>query len=191
MLRHSIAYFFRRTNGRSQCGDAAKRAPQDASHVHAEESLPAPGGARLAVDLQPVTAVSKRHDGRAAHARTVSPAAPRLSGGPAQLAASTGFAWAKKPRPDAAAAAKRSSSHCPRAGDSRGEGDAAPYEAEKQEMIKQWAQVAEAFGSSEAHSTRFRQTVDVKQLKTGKVRRSHLHKCAYLVSVTEILRYVA
>jgi hypothetical protein len=44
---------------------------------------------------------------------------PRLANslplsGPVQLAASTGFAWAKKPRPDAMAAAKTSSSKCPR-----------------------------------------------------------------------------
>ena len=47
---------------------------------------------------------------------------------------------------------------------------AAPYEVEKQEIIKQWAQVADAFSTSEAYNnSRFRQTLDAKQLKNGKV----------------------
>ncbi|TVU49537.1 hypothetical protein EJB05_00850, partial [Eragrostis curvula] len=156
--------------------------------------------ARLLVDLQPVPAiVSKRHDlgggvgGDGHHQLTAppcagpmfrsfkeaSPARPApLSHGPVQLAASTGFAWAKKPRPDAMAAAaavtKRSSSSKGARANSNGEADAAsataaPYEVDKQEMIKQWAQVADAFSSSEApNNRRFRQTLDVKQLKTGK-----------------------
>ncbi|XP_062204157.1 protein IMPAIRED IN BABA-INDUCED STERILITY 1-like isoform X2 [Phragmites australis] len=164
-------------------------------HVHAEESLPGAddnaaarkdGETRLFVDLQPVPTISKQHgdgDDAAPRARTMSSSykeAPRLAGrlplsGPVQLAASTGFAWAKKPRPDAAAAAmtKRSSSKGPRTNNNGG-GDAArttttvPYEVEKQEMIKQWARVAEAFGTSEAYNNRLRQTLDAKQLKTGK-----------------------
>ena len=104
--------------------------------------------------------------------------------GPVQLAASTGFAWAKKPRPDATAAAavtKRSGSKGAGANNNAG-GDAArtaaaaatttaaPYEVEKQEIIKQWAQVADAFSTSEAYNnSRFRQTLDAKQLKNGKV----------------------
>jgi cyclin-dependent kinase 12/13 len=112
-----------------------------------------------------------------------------------QLAASTGFAWAKKPRPDATTAAaavtKRSGSKGPGTNNnSNGGGDgarttsaaaagaaaaaAAPYEVEKQEMIKQWAQVADAFSASEAYNSRFRQTLDAKQLKTGKVSLSQL-----------------
>jgi hypothetical protein len=146
------------------------------------------GEARLFVDLEPVTTISMRHDVgddcAAPCGRTMSQSfkeAPRLANslplsGPVQLAASTGFAWAKKPRPDAMAAAKRSSSKCPGTKND-GEVDAAraatattaPYQVEKQEVIKQWTQVAEAFSSSEAHNNRFRQTVDVKQLKTGKV----------------------
>jgi hypothetical protein len=146
------------------------------------------GEARLFVDLEPVTTISMRHDVgddcAAPCGRTMSQSfkeAPRLANslplsGPVQLAASTGFAWAKKPRPDAMAAAKRSSSKCPGTKND-GEVDAAraatattaPYQVEKQEVIKQWTQVAEAFSSSEAHNNRFRQTVDAKQLKTGKV----------------------
>ncbi|TKW29217.1 hypothetical protein SEVIR_3G381400v4 [Setaria viridis] len=179
------------------------------SHVHAEESLPVvvdggggaaarnDGDSRLFVDLEPVPAISsKRHDGgggdAAPCARTVSSSfkeAPRLAqrlplSGPVQLAASTGFAWAKKPRPDATAAAaaavtKRSGSKGPGTNSNAG-GDAerttaaatattpAPYEAEKQEMIKQWAQVADAFSTSEAYNNRLRQTLDAKHLKTGK-----------------------
>jgi hypothetical protein len=101
-----------------------------------QEWLPVPGGdlaaakkdgeARLFVDLEPVPTISKRHDvgdDRAAPCgRTMSQSfkeGPRLANslplsGPVQLAASTGFAWAKKPRPDAMAAAKTSSSKCPR-----------------------------------------------------------------------------
>ncbi|KAL6623533.1 hypothetical protein ACP70R_033412 [Stipagrostis hirtigluma subsp. patula] len=192
----------RRSNGRGNGSDAAKRLSrqhksmqlQDTNQrlVHAEESLPdaaarKDGEARLLVDLQPVPAISKRNgDGAGAEApalcdRTMSRSCKeRLPlSGPVQLAASTGFAWAKKPRPDAAvaavASAKRSSSKAPRANTGDGEDTArtttttAPYETEKQEMIKQWAQVAEAFSTSETYSSRFRQTVDVKQLKTGKV----------------------
>jgi hypothetical protein len=42
---------------------------------------------------------------------------------------------------------------------------------EKQEMIKQWAQVAEAFGSSQPYnsSRSIREPLDGKQLKTSKV----------------------
>jgi cyclin-dependent kinase 12/13 len=119
--------------------------------------------------------------------------APRVAdrlplSGPVQLAASTGFAWAKKPRPDATAAAavtKRSGSKGAGANNNVG-GDAArtsaaaatattaaPYEVEKQEIIKQWAQVADAFSASEAYNSRFRQTLDAKQLKNGKVSQSH------------------
>ncbi|KAK3140073.1 hypothetical protein QOZ80_5AG0395240 [Eleusine coracana subsp. coracana] len=177
----------RRSNGRTHAGDAAKRGHnsmvlQDASqrHVHAEESLPpaarrdSGGEARLIVDLQPVAAISKRHDveHHHHHARNSS----YSFNGPAQLAASTGFAWAKKPRPDAA---KRSASRCPRPNSgSNGEGatTTAPYEAEKQEMIRQWAQVAEAFSSSDAHNGRFRQTVDVKQLKTVKKHKGQMDR---------------
>ncbi|WVZ90917.1 hypothetical protein U9M48_037170 [Paspalum notatum var. saurae] len=167
------------------------------SHVHAEESLPVLAGegaaaaarddgeSRLFVDLQPVPAMIKRPgDGggdAAACARTTSSSfkeeAPRLSG-PVQLAASTGFAWAKKPRPDAAATAavmKRSGSRGTGTNNNGGGdgartacGAAAPYEVEKQEMIKQWAQVADAFSASEAYNSRFRQTLDANQLKTGK-----------------------
>ena len=181
-----------------------------------QESLPvvaADGGAaarndgesRLFVDLEPVPAISKRHghgdaDGgggdAAPCARTVSSSfkeAPRVAdrlplSGPVQLAASTGFAWAKTPRPDATAAAavtKRSGSKGAGANNNVG-GDAArtsaaaatattaaPYEVEKQEIIKQWAQVADAFSASEAYNSRFRQTLDAKQLKKGKVSQSH------------------
>ena len=203
---------------------------QDAnqSHVHAEESLPpvvAGGGgaaaarndgeSRLFVDLEPVPAISKRHgdadaDGgdAAPCARTVSSSfkeAPRVAdrlplSGPVQLAASTGFAWAKKPRPDATAAAavtKRSGSKGAGANNNVG-GDAArtsaaaatattaaPYEVEKQEIIKQWAQVADAFSASEAYNSRFRQTLDAKQLKNGKVSVSLLTSISFLVLCSE------
>ena len=143
-----------------------------------QESLPvvaADGGAaarndgesRLFVDLEPVPAISKRHghgdaDGgggdAAPYARTVSNSfkeAPRIAerlplSSPVHLAESTGFAWAKKPRPDSTAAAtvtKRSGSK--RAGDNNNAGGhaartaaaattaAAPYKVEKQEIIKQ------------------------------------------------------
>ncbi|CAN6352122.1 unnamed protein product [Urochloa humidicola] len=180
------------------------------SLVHAEESLPVVvGGAaaegsdggggeesRLFVDLEPVPAISKRHGdggGGGEAPPCVSGSfkeAPRIAqrlplSGPVQLAASTGFAWAKKPT--AAAAAKRSgSTKGPAGGNSNVGGDAArttaaaaantggattagPYEAEKQEMIKQWAQVADAFSTSEAYNNRLlRQTLDAKQLKPGK-----------------------
>ncbi|CAN6329560.1 unnamed protein product [Urochloa humidicola] len=174
------------------------------SLVHAEESLPVVvgvaaaetnddgGESRLFVDLEPVPAISKRHDGGGGEAAPcVSGSfkeAPRLAqrlplSGPVQLAASTGFAWAKKPTAAAAAAvAKRSGSAKGTAGvNSNVGGDAgrttaaaanttaAPYEAEKQEMMKQWAQVADAFSTSEAYNNRLlRQTVDAKQLKAGK-----------------------
>ena len=100
-----------------------------------QESLPvvaADGGAaarndgesRLFVDLEPVPAISKRHghgdaDGgggdAAPCARTVSSSfkeAPRVAdrlplSGPVQLAASTGFAWAKKSWPDAVTPRRR------------------------------------------------------------------------------------
>ncbi|XP_062203303.1 protein IMPAIRED IN BABA-INDUCED STERILITY 1-like [Phragmites australis] len=166
-------------------------------HVHAEESLPGAGDgaaarkdgeAPLFIDLQPVPAISKLHgdddgDRAAPCARTMSSSykeAPRLAdslplSGPVQLAASTGFAWAKKPRPDAAAT-KRGFSKGPRTNNNGGEDAArtttaattAPYEVEKQKMTKQWAHVAEAFSTSEAYNNRLRQTLDVKQLKTGK-----------------------
>ncbi|CAN6343479.1 unnamed protein product [Urochloa humidicola] len=170
------------------------------SLVHAEESLPVVVGVaaaapaardddgadlRLFVDLEPVPEISKRHDGGGGEAAApcVSGSfkeAPRLAqrlplSGPVQLAASTGFAWAKKPT--AAAVAKRSSStKGPAGGNSNVGGDAgrtaataAPYEAEKQEMMKQWAQVANAFSTSEAYNNRLlRQTLDAKQLKPGK-----------------------
>jgi cyclin-dependent kinase 12/13 len=168
------------------------------------------GDSRLFVDLEPVRAISKRRDGgdddgdhAAPCARTMSSSfkeQPRVVdrlplSGPVQLAASTGFAWAKKPRPDATTAAaavtKRSGSKGPGTNNnSNGGGDgarttsaaaagaaaaaAAPYEVEKQEMIKQWAQVADAFSASEAYNSRFRQTLDAKQLKTGKVSLSQL-----------------
>lgn len=168
------------------------------------------GESRLFVDLEPVPAISKRHGGGsddgdhpAPCARTMSSSfkePPRVANrlplsGPVQLAASTGFAWAKKPRPDATTAAaavtKRSGSkgtgtnntNSNRGGDgarttSAAAGApaaaAAPYEVEKQEMIKQWAQVADAFSASEAYNSRFRQTLDAKQLKTGKVSFSQL-----------------
>ena len=162
------------------------------------------GEPRLFVDLEPVPAISRRHgdgDHAAPCARTMSSSfkePPRVAdhvplSGPVQLAASTGFAWAKKPRPDATTAAaavtKRSGSKGPGTNNTNnGGGDgarttsaaaaapaaAAPYEVESQEMIKQWAQVADAFSASEAYNSRFRQTLDAKQLKTGKVSPSHL-----------------
>jgi cyclin-dependent kinase 12/13 len=175
---------------------------------HLQESLPVVaengaavarndgGESRLFVDLEPVPAISKRPDDgdhAAPCARTMSTSfkePPRNAdrvplSGPVQLAASTGFAWAKKPRPDAAAVTKRSGSKETGANNNSNGGDgarttsttaaaapaaaAAPYEVEKQEMIKQWAQVADAFSASEAYNSRFRQTLDAKQLKTGKV----------------------
>ncbi|ONM33186.1 hypothetical protein ZEAMMB73_Zm00001d041514 [Zea mays] len=194
------------------------------SHVHAEESLPVvaengvtmagnDGDSRLFVDLEPVPAISKRHGGSVggdhaapcARARTMSTSfkeppcvAEHLPlSGPVQLAASTGFSWAKKPRPDATTAAvtvtMRSGSMGPgtNRNNNSGGGDgarttsgsgatatataaAAPYEAEKQEVIKQWAQVADAFSASEAYNSRLRQTLDAKQLKTGMVSLSQL-----------------
>ncbi|CAM0949361.1 unnamed protein product [Alopecurus aequalis] len=159
-------------------------------HVHAEESLTR--------EAEPVIAASKRHDNYAPPplpppcARPEKEEAPArladhvaLSAGPVQLAASTGFAWAKKPRVPDAAVTKRSSS---RKSNNTDGGDAtstrttttaagataAPYEVEKQEMIKQWAQVAEAFGSSQPYdsSRSIREPLDGKQLKTGKVNRN-------------------
>uniref|UniRef100_A0AA96NL09 [RNA-polymerase]-subunit kinase n=1 Tax=Phyllostachys edulis TaxID=38705 RepID=A0AA96NL09_PHYED len=193
----------RRNNGRSHGGgEAAKRlsrahkslqdtsaANQRHGHVHAEESLPrADGAARLFVDLQPVPVISKRHDADSPPcARQMSRSykeATRLAdhlplSGPVQLTASTGFAWAKKPRPDAAktktATTKRSCSKGPRTNNNGGEPartttTAASYEVEKHEVIKQWAQVAEAFSTSEAYNNRFiREPADVKQLKSDKV----------------------
>ncbi|CAD6269703.1 unnamed protein product [Miscanthus lutarioriparius] len=190
------------------------------SHVHAEESLPVVaenGGAvaryegepRLFVDLEPVPAISRRHgdgDHAAPCARTMSSSfkePPRVAdhlplSGPVQLAASTGFAWAKKPRPDATTAAaavtKRSGSKGPGTNNTNnGGGDgarttsaaaaapaaAAPYEVESQEMIKQWAQVADAFSASEAYNSRFRQTLDAKQLKTGKMYKGKVNRVDY------------
>ncbi|CAD6267257.1 unnamed protein product [Miscanthus lutarioriparius] len=198
------------------------------SHVHAEESLPvvAEKGAAVAsndgsdswlfVDLEPVPAISKRHGGGAGDgdvgdhaapcARTMSSSfkePPRVAdrlplSGPVQLAASTGFAWAKKPRPDAtmapAVVTKRSGSKGPgNNNNNNGGGDgarttfsaattaaaAAPYEVEKQEMIKQWAQVADAFSASEAYNSRFRQTLDAKQLKTGKMYKGKVNRVDY------------
>uniref|UniRef100_A0ACD5Y6S3 Uncharacterized protein n=1 Tax=Avena sativa TaxID=4498 RepID=A0ACD5Y6S3_AVESA len=153
-------------------------------HVHAEESLP--------LEVEPVVA-SKRQDVDAPPPQPCArqeeedaPAEARLadhvalSTGPVQLAASTGFAWAKKPRVPDMAATKRSSSR--RTNNTDG-GDAAstrtttttaaPYEVEKQEMIKQWAQVTEAFGSSQPYtssrSIRIKELpLDGKQLKTSK-----------------------
>ncbi|ONM63239.1 hypothetical protein ZEAMMB73_Zm00001d000147 [Zea mays] len=186
------------------------------SHVHAEESLPVvaksgaavarnDGDSRLLVDLEPVPAIrfSKRHgdDGAGDHAppyaKTLSSsfkeparvADRRPLSGPGQLAASTGFAWAKKPRSVArsstAAAAVTKRSYSKGSGtknNSSGGGDrarttsaatateaAAPYEVEKQEVIKQWAQAADAFSASEAYSSRFRQTLAARQLKNGKM----------------------
>ncbi|KAM0893735.1 hypothetical protein ACQ4PT_024920 [Festuca glaucescens] len=177
----------RRRNETAKRLSRAHRSMQDTSssqrhhgHVHAEESLP--------LEVEPVVAASKRHDD---DARPTAPPCARqeedalarladhaaLSAGPVQLAASTGFAWAKKPRVPDAAATKRSSSR--RTNNTDG-GDAAstrttttaaaPYEVEKQEMIKQWAQVAEAFGSSQPYnsSRSIREPVDGKQLKTSK-----------------------
>ncbi|CAL4905694.1 unnamed protein product [Urochloa decumbens] len=215
----------RRSNVRSHAGEAAagSRGPAAKGHksmqlpdtnqslVHAEESLPVvvdgataarDGGgggeeSRLFVDLEPVPAISKRHDGGGEEAAPcVSGSfkeAPRIAqrlplSGPVQLAASTGFAWAKKPTAAAAAAvaAKRSGSTKGAAGGNNNVGGdagrtttaagtgaattaAAPYEAEKQEMMKQWAQVADAFSTSEAYNNRLlRQTLDAKQLKPGK-----------------------
>ncbi|CAL5092818.1 unnamed protein product [Urochloa decumbens] len=210
----------RRSNVRGLAGDAAaagSRRPAARGHksmqlpdtnhslVHAEESLPvAPAAARddgaeesrLFVDLEPVPAISKRHDGGGEAEACVSGSfkeAPRIAqrlplSGPVQLAASTGFAWAKKPTAAAATAvaAKRSGSTKGAAGGNNNVGGdagrtttaagngaattaAAPYEAEKQEMMKQWAQVADAFSTSEAYNNRLlRQTLDAKQLKPGK-----------------------
>ncbi|KAF8776705.1 hypothetical protein HU200_003434 [Digitaria exilis] len=169
----------------------------NSSHVHAEESLPVvvagdaaarnDGESRLFVDLQPVPAISKRHDGGGD--RNVSSSfkeEPRLTdrlplSGPVQLAASTGFALAKKPRPDTTAAVTKRSGPKGAGSNNNVGGDAVrttttattavPYEAEKKEMIKQWAQVADAFSTSEAYNNRFRQTMDEKQLKAGKPRR--------------------
>ncbi|KXG23797.1 probable serine/threonine-protein kinase At1g54610 [Sorghum bicolor] len=188
------------------------------SHVHAEESLPVVaengaavarndgGESRLFVDLEPVPAISKRPDDgdhAAPCARTMSTSfkePPRNAdrvplSGPVQLAASTGFAWAKKPRPDAAAVTKRSGSKETGANNNSNGGDgarttsttaaaapaaaAAPYEVEKQEMIKQWAQVADAFSASEAYNSRFRQTLDAKQLKTGKMYKGKVNRVDY------------
>ncbi|PNT62458.1 hypothetical protein BRADI_4g03713v3 [Brachypodium distachyon] len=86
--------------------------PQRAAAVHAEESL-----------LLPRAPPPEKKQEAAAVA------------GPVQLAASTGFAWAKKPRAPPAAASK------PKARPSK----ASAYEAEKQEMMKQWEQITEAF----------------------------------------------
>ncbi|KAF7063815.1 hypothetical protein CFC21_070299 [Triticum aestivum] len=177
------------------------------SHVHAEESLPleVDGGLRP----EPAT-VSERHDNDApqpeppctrqtpcscqeeedAPAPTRLPDHLALSGGPVQLAASTGFAWAKKPRVPDAATTKRSAPRGPRSTNTDG-GDAAsarttasattgPYEAEKQEMIKQWAQVAEAFTSSEAYNSRStREPLDAKQLKTSKKHKGKMKRVDY------------
>uniref|UniRef100_A0A0D3HW17 Uncharacterized protein n=1 Tax=Oryza barthii TaxID=65489 RepID=A0A0D3HW17_9ORYZ len=107
--------------------------------------------------------------------------------GPVQLTASTGFAWAKMPRPDstttAAAAAKRSSSKVPRTNSNGG-----AYEAEKQEAMKQWAQVADAFTSSESYNNRFKEptatagaaaAAATKEVKSSKVSSpsDHFHHC--------------
>jgi len=188
----------------------AHKSMQDTSqrhhgHVHAEESLPLEddGGLRP----EPAT-VSKRHDNDA-----LQPAPPcarqmsrsnqeeqatarladdlTLSAGPVQLAASTGFAWAKKPRVPDAATTKRSSSRGARSSNTDG-GDAgsarttagattAPYEVQKQEMIKQWAQVAEAFTSSEAYnsSRSTRDPLDAKQLKTSKKYKGKMARVDY------------
>ncbi|XP_052138285.1 probable serine/threonine-protein kinase At1g54610 [Oryza glaberrima] len=172
-------------------------------HVHAEESLPRANGgeARLFVDMQPVPVIaSKRHDDP-----TPPPPPPPMSrsyqddagdrlplSGPVQLTASTGFAWAKMPRPDstttaaAAAAAKRSSSKVPRTNSNGG-----AYEAEKQEAMKQWAQVADAFTSSESYNNRFKEptatagaaaaaaTKEVKSSKKHKVGGGRLHRVGF------------
>ncbi|KAI4987280.1 hypothetical protein ZWY2020_020080 [Hordeum vulgare] len=191
----------------------AHKSMQDTSqrhhgHVHAEESLPleVDGGLRP----EPAT-VSKRHENdapqpeppctrqmpaRSCHEEEA-PAPARLpdhlalSAGPVQLAASTGFAWAKKPRVPDAATTKRSAARGPRSTNTDG-GDAAsttrttagattaPYEAEKQEMIKQWAQVAEAFTSSEAYNSRStREPLDAKQLKTSKKHKGKMQRVDY------------
>ncbi|KAG8093037.1 hypothetical protein GUJ93_ZPchr0012g21072 [Zizania palustris] len=164
-------------------------------HVHAEESLPrADGGsaeASLFVDLQPVPVIaSKRHEDPPPVSRSYQDDEPHLANhltlsGPVQLTASTGFAWAKKPRPDATTATttKRSCSKVPRT-NSNGVHAAgtrttttASYEVEKQEVMKQWAQVADAFSSSEAYNNNmFREplaaaaatTTTTKQLKSKK-----------------------
>uniref|UniRef100_A0AA96NLI5 [RNA-polymerase]-subunit kinase n=1 Tax=Phyllostachys edulis TaxID=38705 RepID=A0AA96NLI5_PHYED len=188
-------------------GEAAKRlskahkslqdtsaANQRHGHVHAEESLPrADGAARkdggeasMFVDLQPAPVISKRHDTDAQPcARQMSRSyqeAPRFAehlplSGPVQLTASTGFAWAKKPRPDAAKTTATTKRSCSKGSRTNNNGSdparttttATSYEVEKQEMIKQWAQVAEAFSTSEAYNNRFiTEPVDVKQLKSGK-----------------------
>jgi hypothetical protein len=190
--------------------------PQESLPVVAENGVTMAGNdgdSRLFVDLEPVPAISKRHGGSVggdhaapcARARTMSTSfkeppcvAEHLPlSGPVQLAASTGFSWAKKPRPDATTAAvtvtMRSGSMGPgtNRNNNSGGGDgarttsgsgatatataaAAPYEAEKQEVIKQWAQVADAFSASEAYNSRLRQTLDAKQLKTGMVSLSQL-----------------
>uniref|UniRef100_A0A0E0C2J9 [RNA-polymerase]-subunit kinase n=1 Tax=Oryza meridionalis TaxID=40149 RepID=A0A0E0C2J9_9ORYZ len=172
---------------------ASQRHGHGHGHVHAEESLPrgnggAAGEARLFVDLQPVPVIaSKRHDDP-----TPPPPPPPLSrsyqddagdrlplSGPVQLTASTGFAWAKMPRPDstttaaAAAAAKRSSSKVPRTYSNGG-----AYEAEKQEAMKQWAQVADAFTSSESYNNRFREatTATAGAAPTQQLKSSKKHK---------------
>ncbi|KAL5206493.1 hypothetical protein ABZP36_034702 [Zizania latifolia] len=161
-------------------------------HVHAEESLPrADGGgeARLFVDLQPAPVIaSKRHDDPPPVSRSYQDDAPHLAdhlplSGPVQLTASTGFAWAKKPLPDVTTTTKRSCSKVPRTNSNGVHAagarttTAASYEVEKQEVIKQWAQVADAFSSSEAYNNRFREpmaaaaaaTSTTKQLKSSKL----------------------
>uniref|UniRef100_A0A0D9Y0S9 [RNA-polymerase]-subunit kinase n=1 Tax=Leersia perrieri TaxID=77586 RepID=A0A0D9Y0S9_9ORYZ len=121
-------------------------AGQKHGHVHAEESLPraAAGG-----ELQPLPVIaSKRH--------AADPPAPSRFSGPVQLTASTGFAWAKKTTaPTSTATAKR----VPRTNSNGGGGGArtaaAAYETEKREMMKQWAQVADAFtATSESYVIR-------------------------------------
>lgn len=121
------------------------------------------------MDLEPVPAISKRHghgdaDGgggdAAPYARTVSNSfkeAPRIAdrlplSSPVHLAESTGFAWAKKPGPDATAAATvtKMSGSKGASDNNNARGHAArtavaattataPYKVEKQETIKQWA----------------------------------------------------
>ncbi|ONM33178.1 hypothetical protein ZEAMMB73_Zm00001d041514 [Zea mays] len=171
------------------------------SHVHAEESLPVvaengvtmagnDGDSRLFVDLEPVPAISKRHGGSVggdhaapcARARTMSTSfkeppcvAEHLPlSGPVQLAASTGFSWTNRNNNSGGGDGARTTSGS--GATATATAAAAPYEAEKQEVIKQWAQVADAFSASEAYNSRLRQTLDAKQLKTGMMHKGKVNR---------------